>query len=233
MITLVHSSDLHIDNSYTARRYDGDGTAGLRRVLNASSELGADVTLLAGDLFEHNRLPVPLLEQAVGIMADYGDPIVVLPGNHDPLTDNSVYKRGNFSEVSNVAVLGLTHQTSIVFEDLDLEIWGNAHYDYVDMQPLNEPVARNRRWHIAMAHGHYHNDTDKNASWRASWLFGDDEIDALQVDYLALGHWDVRKRVGPPGSEAHYSGSPEYAGTVNVVRLSPDEGVDVSQHPLD
>jgi hypothetical protein len=32
---------------------------------------------------------------------------------------------------------------------------------------------------------------------------------------------------------AYYSGSPEYAGTVNVVRLSDTSGVTVTRAPLD
>jgi hypothetical protein len=40
-------------------------------------------------------------------------------------------------------------------------------------------------------------------------------------------------RVGNGAVAAHYSGSPEYAGTVNVVRLSETAGVSVTRAPLD
>ena len=39
-------------------------------------------------------------------------------------------------------------------------------------------------------------------------------------DYLALGHWDRPMRVGNGVVPAYYSGSPELAGTVNLVRLT-------------
>ena len=54
---------------------------------------------------------------------------------------------------------------------------------------------------------------------RPSWLIGDDEIAATGADYVALGHWNRAVRVGNGKVPAYYSGSPEYAGTINVVRL--------------
>ena len=51
-------------------------------------------------------------------------------------------------------------------------------------------------------------------------MFSDDEIAATRADYLALGHWDRPVRVGKGAVPAFYSGSPELAGTVNLVRLT-------------
>ena len=59
----VHVTDIHVDDGYTARLYDGDGTAGLRNVLATARGLAADVVLLAGDVFEHNRLPPDILQR--------------------------------------------------------------------------------------------------------------------------------------------------------------------------
>jgi len=50
--------------------------------------------------------------------------------------------------------------------------------------------------------------------------FSDEEIAATGADYLALGHWDRPMRVGNGVVPAYYSGSPELAGTVNLVRLT-------------
>jgi DNA repair exonuclease SbcCD nuclease subunit len=231
-LTLVHSSDIHIDAGYTARKNDGDGTAGLGQVLKASLDVKADITLLAGDLFEHNRLATSLLDQVKKMLGDAERKIVILPGNHDPLTKDSVYRRGSFDALGNVSVLGLTHEPSVVFEELDIEIWGNAHFNYSDMAPLRNPIKRSCRWHIAMAHGHYDNDPHENPLRRASWLFGNEDINALQADYVALGHWDIAKPVGPSHLNAHYSGSPDHAGSVNVVRLDQKGNVDVLKHIL-
>ena len=56
-VIVVHSSDLHVDDSYTARAFGGDGNGPLRCVLGAAEEAEANIVLLTGDIFEHNRLP--------------------------------------------------------------------------------------------------------------------------------------------------------------------------------
>ena len=55
-IVIVHSSDLHVDNDYTARIHGGDGTAGLACVLCKARSMSADLVLLAGDTFVHERI---------------------------------------------------------------------------------------------------------------------------------------------------------------------------------
>ena len=64
-------------------------------------------------------------------------------------------------------------------------------------------------------------------------MIGDDEITASGADYLALGHWNRAIKVGTGLVPAYYSGSPDYAQTVNVVRLRAHGAVDVERHPLD
>jgi hypothetical protein len=101
------------------------------------------------------------------------------------------------------------------------------------MIPFETVRARQSRWLIAMAHGHYQPKPDRGSGPRPSWLIGDDEIAATGADYVALGHWNRAVRVGNGVVPAYYSGSPEYAGTVNVVRLSDTGGVTVTRAPLD
>ena len=41
MIVLVHSSDIHVDTAHVPPEYAGDGTAGLRAVLDAARAVDA------------------------------------------------------------------------------------------------------------------------------------------------------------------------------------------------
>ena len=66
---------------------------------------------------------------------------------------------------------------------------------------------------------------------RPSWLIGDAEIAATGADYVALGHWNSPAKVGNGVVAAYYSGSPEFAGTFNVVRLG-GAGVSVTREEL-
>jgi DNA repair exonuclease SbcCD nuclease subunit len=232
-IVVVHSSDLHVDHDYTARLHGGDGTAGLGCVLGAARDLAADVVLLAGDTFDSHRVPQSLIEQAAAVIGAAALPVVILPGNHDPAIASAIYREGPLAAVKNLRVIGVTHDEAVAFPDLKLEVWGRPHRDYDDMIPFETVRARQTRWLIAMAHGHYEPKPNRGSGPRPSWLIGDDEIAATGADYVALGHWNRAVRVGNGVVPAYYSGSPEYAGTVNVVRLSETGGVTVTRALLD
>jgi DNA repair exonuclease SbcCD nuclease subunit len=232
-IVVVHSSDLHVDHDYTARLHGGDGTAGLGCVLDAARDLAADVVLLAGDTFDSHRVPQYLIEQVAAVIGAAALPVVILPGNHDPAIASAIYRGGALAAVKNLHVIGVTHDEAIAFPNLSLEIWGRPHRDYDDMIPFETVRARRSRWLIAMAHGHYEPKPDRGIGPRPSWLISDDEIAATGADYVALGHWNRAVRVGNGVVPAFYSGSPEYAGTINVVRLSDAGGVTVTRAPLD
>lgn len=229
-IVLVHSSDLHVDDDPSEPAYGDDGTTGLRWVLQTARAVGADIVLLVGDTFDNNRQSAGILQRARDMLAEAGRPVVILPGNHDPLTRDSVYRRGGIAELPDVHVLGLTHEIAVAFPEHELEIWGHAHRDYEDMVPLRTPRRRGARWHVALAHGHY--EPDGAVPLRPSWLISDAEIAATAADYLALGHWNRAAQVGTGKVPAYYSGSPDLAGTVNLVRLSARDGVVVTREPV-
>jgi len=230
-LLLVHSSDLHVDDATAATKH-GEGLAGLAAVLAVARAADADIVLLAGDTFDNNRVPAAVLERTAELLAEAGRPVVILPGNHDPALPNSVFIRGNLAAIPNVSILGITHEEAVAYPDRDLEIWGHAHLDYENMAPLRGPRARSTRWQIAMAHGHYEPPHNLATPLRPSWLFSDDAIAATAADYLALGHWDRHERVGDGTVPAFYSGSPDLAKTVNLIRLTTTGEVLVSREPL-
>jgi len=229
-VVIVHSSDLHLgtDDSFS----DTDRLAVLPRVLQTASEACADVVVLAGDSFDNHRQPIGLIERAAQILRDYQRPVVILPGNHDPLTPDSVYRRGGLAQIPNVSILGLNVDQAVNFPEFELEIWGRAHVDYTDMAPLADPRPRSTRWQLAAAHGHYVDEARDPNRLIGSWLIHREEIIATGADYIALGHWNQATRVGNGQVAAYYSGSPDYAGTVNVVRMLGNGMVQVSQASL-
>ncbi|MDX1483417.1 MAG: metallophosphoesterase [Alphaproteobacteria bacterium] len=231
-IVIVHSSDLHVGDVATTQACGGDEVLPLRQVIHAANAVTADLVLLAGDVFEHNRLPDDLLERTARLLGDAGLPVVILPGNHDPATADSVYRRGGMADPDNVSILGVTHGKAVTFPGLELEVWGHAHLDYDDMIPLRSPRPRRTRWQVAMAHGHYETAPDRGAALNPAWLIGRDEIVETGVDYLALGHWNRATRVASGDVAAYYCGSPDLSETVNVVRLRTDGRVAVRRRRL-
>jgi DNA repair exonuclease SbcCD nuclease subunit len=223
-LILVHSSDLHLGLDHR-----GDDLHALRQVLRAARDVQAHVLLLAGDIFDHNRVPLALLDEAARMLDDARLSVVILPGNHDCLTPNSVYRRGGLADPANVDVLGITVDEAAVFPELELEIWGRPHMDHADMSPLRDPRTRTSRRQVATAHGHW--VTGPHDHHRA-WLIHDEEIAATGADYVALGHWDRALPVGDGSVPAYYSGSPDLAKTVNVVRFGANGAVQVMREPL-
>ena len=161
-VLIVHTSDLHLGADSVLTDDVSGNVPVLEQVLSTARAQQADLVILAGDTFDHNRQRARVLEEVSEVMADAGLPIVILPGNHDPLTPDSVYRRSEFGNAGNVHVLGLTAERSD-FPELDLEVWGRPHVDYLDMMPLPEPPERRTRWQLAVAHGHYVEDEPGSA----------------------------------------------------------------------
>ncbi|MSP22377.1 MAG: hypothetical protein EXR66_05095 [Dehalococcoidia bacterium] len=201
----------------------------LTTVLTAANAARADLVVLAGDIFDHNRVALEVLDLAADALAAASLRVVILPGNHDCLTADSVYRRGRFGRLKDVHVLGVTAEESALLPDLDLEVWGRAHLDHFDMTPLRDPPPRQLRWQVATAHGHW--VTGPHDSHRA-YLVHDHEIETTGADYVALGHWDTWTSVGSGVVPAYYSGSPGLAKSVNVIELGHAEGARVERLPL-
>jgi DNA repair exonuclease SbcCD nuclease subunit len=200
----------------------------LHDVLAAAARVRADAVILAGDVFDHNRLPLAPIEEATRALADAVLPVVILPGNHDPITPDSVYRRGGLADPANVRVFGVTDDARIPIDEIGLELWGKAHSEYVDMAPLIAPAPRTLPHQVVVAHGHW---IKGPADMHRSWLIDDEEIAATGADYVALGHWELAQAAGDGRVPAWYSGSPDMSKTVNVVRIG-EHGVRVERLPL-
>ena len=231
-MTLVHSSDLHVDDGRIAAQHEGDGTGGLKAVLAYARSIRADAVILAGDTFDNHMVNAATIDRAGRLLADAGVPVVILPGNHDPVTTDSVWVRGGYAEIPGLRILGITDDGAVSFAEHQLEIWGNAHRDYHDMVPLRDPRPRTTRWQVCVGHGHYEPPETFANPLRPSWLISDEAIAATAADYVALGHWDRPAQVGNGIVPAYYSGSPEWAKTVNLVRLTASGEVIVKRDSL-
>ncbi|HKD75089.1 MAG TPA: metallophosphoesterase [Ktedonobacterales bacterium] len=228
-VVLVHTSDLHVEDGSVGRYH---GLLGLGAVLQKAQSLSADIVLLAGDTFDNHRVSQTMLQRTREVLASARVPVVLLPGNHDSILPECLFRRAGLDELKHVHVLGVTHSEAIIFVEHDLEIRGQALYGFADMAPLRAPSPRTARWQIVMAHGHYVPPHEWDAQSHRAWRISDAALAATGADYVALGHWDRATPVGDGTVPAYYSGSPDLAGTVNVIRLNPESGVSVMREPL-
>ena len=223
-LTLVHSSDLHIDGGRVTESFHP-----LCRVLETAKRLEADILLLAGDIFDSNRTTPAVVDRVARLLDDARMPIVLLPGNHDCLGTGSVYEHQALSDVANVHVLGTDCGESVIFPVFQLEIWGRAHSDYADMFPLARLPCAGATRRVVMAHGHWlRTESDPHRGW----LFSSEDIAATGADYVALGHWPQPCAAGDGRVPAFYSGSPDLAQTVNLVKLTGSAPASARRVPL-
>jgi DNA repair exonuclease SbcCD nuclease subunit len=235
-VRLLHTSDVHL-----AHQREPDGTVSdnlpvLDRLLGAAERWQADAVLFAGDTFDHIRLSDEFLQRVANRLARARRPVVILPGNHDPLVDESVYYRAALRDLPDLHVLGRATREvdAVVLPHLDLEVWGRPHVAYTDMVPLETARPRTTRWQVAMAHGHFDPDTTiESGPYRPSWLISPAQIESTTADYVALGHWNRRACVSTATVQAFYSGALDYCETVNIVRLGADGSVLVSAESVD
>lgn len=231
-LRLLHTSDLHLgahDGRWRANGHRDPGLEMLERVVATALAERADVVVFAGDFFDSNRVRTEVVEAAAELLRRLPMPTVLLPGNHDCYSPDSVYRRFDLPAYHSALHLITSGEGEwLRFPGLDLAVWGRAHLSYSDSRPLRDvPPRGSERWQVAVAHGHLvRGDYDLGRSYQ---IYAH-EIEASERDYVALGHWELMTDVSVGPVVAAYSGSPETTRHVLIVELG--EGVRYRQRPL-
>ena len=130
-IRLIHTADIHLD----ARMGAGSMSAGfgnrrrqslrdvLASIVSRAGEWPADALLIAGDLFEHERIgrdTVAFLRSQFESIAHV--PVFIAPGNHDPFVPASPYATETWPE--NVIIFNSPTWSSHTIKDGSLVVHG-------------------------------------------------------------------------------------------------------------
>jgi calcineurin-like phosphoesterase family protein len=202
-VRLLHTSDVHLGCDYLAPDL---AERGWRAIVDAAVASRADVLLVAGDLFDHNRVPDELVRLVLTELERFSGHVAILPGNHDCYDERSVYRRPAFASApSAVHLIGADAGETTPIPELGLELWGRAVIDHTrDFRPLRSvPPRQGVGWRVGMAHGHLESADELRSS-----PISPGEIGAADCDYVALGHWDRWADVSHGGVAAFYSGAP-------------------------
>jgi DNA repair exonuclease SbcCD nuclease subunit len=232
-IRILHTSDIHLgeEGFRISGIYDDRAERALKALVDLAIQVETSLLIVAGDLFDHNRVEDTVVELALQELLRLSAPVVILPGNHDCLSPDSVYWRPYFSDVpSRVHIFTALQGERFSFPELDLALWGKPIDGYgAGLRPMTGVPPRGReRWHIAVAHGHY---VDMVLPQIHALQIGREEIVQSCQDYVALGHCGPFHCVCDCPVKDYYSGSASETGTVAIVDFS-DEGVQVRPHPL-
>ncbi|MFC1942795.1 exonuclease SbcCD subunit D [Chloroflexota bacterium] len=233
-IRLVHTSDLHLGHDYSMHTSELDTHACqvLGTLVDGLIGLKADLLIIAGDLFDNNRLHSSVVELTVKELAKVSIPIIILPGNHDSLLPDSVYHRVDLSRLApNIQLFTNPDGERFSFPELNLSIWGRAidSYDGHFRPMAGIPPRSSERWQIAVAHGHYVGDA-------VGQIYGlqisREEIVRSCCDYVALGHWGLYNCICDDPVKAYYSGSAHINSNVAIIDLFNDGSIQVKSQPL-
>jgi DNA repair exonuclease SbcCD nuclease subunit len=184
--TILHIADVHLglnggqDGSLEERAF----AAAMDLAISAE----VDAVVLVGDLFDHARVSEELLAWTAKELARIERPVVLLVGNHDVLDENSIHHRFRVVErCPDVQLVADPDGELVDVPGTDLVVWGRAMVCHERAyKPLaGVPEKPDGRWGIVAAHGLVlRND---RPSHHASPM-RPAELDAIDWDYVALGH---------------------------------------------
>jgi exonuclease SbcD len=223
-LRVLHTADVHLDSDSYGAEHRERGRRVFKRIVDRALVEEVDLLLIAGDLFDHNRVPDETVAFVRTELDRLRQPVVILPGNHDALCTNAIYDRHDLTiGASHVHVIRKLNGETLEFPELDAVVWGRAMEEHEpQFRPLADiPRRDNRRWCLAVAHGFFYEERQR--AERSSPIFAD-EIRDTGWDYIALGHQHIQTDVSQGRVAAWYAGAP---GTVLQIDLSDEDGIRV------
>lgn len=208
---LLHTGDIHLDSAFCGsdvlsadQRREGQ-RALLRRIFMCAREEDCDLILFSGDVFDGKYVSPETAELFVRLVRDAHIPVVVSPGNHDPYTEGSFYRRAGLPE--NLKIFSTSELSCFVLEELKTKVYGYAFLgNTLHKSPLAgfEMAPKDGYFHLLCAHG----DMASPVSRYAPLTRGD--LARLSLDYAALGHIHrTEEEYSFEGTMVKYCGFPE------------------------
>lgn len=130
MLTILHAADLHLDSPFHSLppKEARERREGQRKVLDQLLDLAlkhrADLALLAGDLFDGERVYPETLEALARTLGQFPCPVCIAPGNHDPYTPRSPYAARPWPD--NVFIFQTEAVIPLPFPELGVTVYGCA-----------------------------------------------------------------------------------------------------------
>lgn len=196
----------------------------VKQVIALAQKEDAEFVIAAGDLFDDNRILPAIVEDTARILKNSTVPVYLLPGNHDPLTQDSPYTR----------CPGLFTGSAVVFRDESpVNVPGGTLYPCPAKSRISakDPTAwipvrsKSDGIRVGIAHGSTGTPAPND------FPIGAKAAASKQLDYLALGHWHGVRKID---DHTWYSGAPEAtafgqpnAGKALVVEIASPESLPV------
>ncbi len=131
MLKVLHCADIHLDSPFKSTNA-GRSEIRRRELRSSFSSMmlyvktnNIDIVLISGDLFDSEFVTK---DTARFVAEEFSScapaKIIIAPGNHDPYTENSIYKTTEFSD--NVYIFKDEYLGKLSFPELGTEVYGYA-----------------------------------------------------------------------------------------------------------
>lgn len=188
MIRIMHTGDIHLDSAFSrldsrhAEIRRNELRAAFTSMMLAAKMNGADLMLIAGDLFDSEFVTRETAALLCREFANFGKPVFIAPGNHDPALPRSFWFRASLPE--NVHVFTKPEVEVFHLDELNADIYGWG-FDSPDLEtsPLRgiQPEDRSRL-NLLVCH------CDMLSSVSSDCPVTAEELREFGADYAALGH---------------------------------------------
>ncbi len=239
MIRFLHTSDWqlgmtrHFLSEGAQERFSQARFDAIRNLGRIANEERCQVLLVCGDAFESNQVDRKTVARALEALKDVPVPVYLLPGNHDPLNEASVYRSSTFIDRKPAHVHVIQNAAPIRISE-EVELVGAP---WVSKRPVTNPIEDTLNAltpavgivRVCMGHGAV--DTlapDKEAAGVIAVAAIEGAISEGKVHFAALGDRHSLTKVGS-GERIWYSGTPEatdfsetQSGYAQVVEIGED-----------
>lgn len=231
----LHTGDLHLDSAFSSvgaldsssRRVAQREL--LRRIFNLAKKENCDMMLIAGDLFDSPYVSPETAALCIELLEDFGRPVFISPGNHDPYTAGSFYATAHLPK--NVHVFCSAELESVELFESAVTVFGYGFSSSALLtSPLSGAASDKRETRILCAHGDLEAPTSRYAPVMLS------DLRRHGFDYVALGHVH---NVENEHNAVRYCGFPEGRnfdelgeGGVLIVDLEPGGEPSVTKHTV-
>jgi len=212
VIRILHTADLHLDSPFSGLSPEKarERRRELRELPNRLADLAAErqvqLVLLAGDLFDGERVFPETVEQTAAALGRMGCPVFISPGNHDYYRLGGVYARTDWPE--NVHIFTEDRLQAVELPELNAVVYGAAFTGPAREQNILDgfSVPEDGRLHLMVLHG------DLAAPGSIYGPIGREEAAASGLDCLCLGHVHHALEQQNGRTLCHYPGCPEGRG---------------------
>ena len=211
---LVHAADLHVDSPLRGLSRLGDDAlaarlrtatrAALENLVDLVLEVGADVLVVAGDLYDgdwHDWSTGHAVTTALARLSDHGVPVVTIAGNHDAASEITRSLR----LPPGVRALSTGAAETVTFDDLGLAVHGQGFATRAVTENIVVGYPDRRPGLVNV--GLLHSSVEGAAGHERYAPCSVGDITGLGYDYVALGHVHDRRVLARGEHTVAFSGN--------------------------